>query len=371
MFGIHTEKMVPDERLKGNDSTDRGLSMSNKKGGAVWLWVFLAIGAAAAVGYGWYQYAKPQPEEEVTVELTVTEEGAPGAAAKRDHGGDQSEKRENVLDTAENVQKEALVPSGQTTDQPTGEEDAVLKPQPTGKMVAYEFKSGEKKPQPPTAADQEGAEAQKARYCNLIDQYVQDFFQYLDTKKYIQNLKLGETSFNRFKKVMERLVSKPPIPAGEGVDPAIMVKNIYFFCRALDKKDLFLIKQVVSHDRDTLEDNMGMFYQWLMLGEGCPDPGNVRPSFEVLYRYAGFFLNTTGGRAYMFRRGLKVRLLVSYYSVLIIYQADKAGKNNYGIDVLPHIRVLMEEMSNYPDLQYKEGYLETLAKIKGFYSGRR
>ncbi len=71
----------------------------------------------------------------------------------------------------------------------------------------------------------------------------------------------------------------------------------------------------------------------------------------------------------MFRRGLKVRLLVSYYSVQIVYQADKAGRNNYGIDVLPYIKMLMEEMGNYPDLTYKETYLETLTKIRRFIQG--
>ena len=73
----------------------------------------------------------------------------------------------------------------------------------------------------------------------------------------------------------------------------------------------------------------------------------------------------------MFRRGLKLRLLITYYSVQIIYQADKAGKNSYGINGLPYIKPLMEEMSNYPGLLYKESYLETLAKIQNFYSGRR
>ena len=353
-----------------------GVNMGNKKGGAVWLWVLLAVGAAAAAGYGWYKYTQPETEEErVTVEVSVSEGKAPAEAAKEGLSEEPSGKEGNVPDTADKVRKAENASAGRTSDQSVGEEEASLKLQPTGKMVEYRFKSDEEKsppPQSPAEKDlKEGATAENARYCGLIDQYVQDYFQYLDTKRYVQNLKLGETSFARFKQVMERLASKPPIPAGEGVDPAIMVKNIYFFCRALDKKDLSLIKQVVSHDRDTLEDNMGMFYQWLMLGESCRNPGNVRPSFETLYRYAGFFLNTTGGRAYMFRRGLKVRLLVSYYSVLIIYQADKAGKNSYGIDVLPQIKMLMEEMGNYPDLQYKEGYLETLAKIKGFYSSRR
>ncbi|MBT3257235.1 MAG: hypothetical protein HN366_12370 [Deltaproteobacteria bacterium] len=350
--------------------------MSSKKGGLVWLWVLLGIGAVAAVGYGWYKYAQPETgEERVAVEVLISEEGARVETVKEGSLKDAAGKQGEALDAAEKPLNAGDVPSDQTRGDGISEKETLLKPQATGKMVDYQFKSDEKKllPKGPSGRTDldEGTTARKARYCDLVNQYVQDFFQYLDTKKYVQRLELGETAYARFKQILERLAAKPPIPAGEGVDPAIMVKNIYFFCRALDKKDLRLIKQVVSNDRDTLEDNMGMLYQWAMLGKGCPNPGDVRPSFDVLYRYAGFFLNTTGGRAYMFRRGLKVRLLVSYYSVQIIYQADKAGRNNYGIDVLPHIKMLMEEMGNYPDLQYKETYLETLIKIKTFYSGRR
>ena len=350
--------------------------MGNKKGGLVWLWVLLGIGAVAGVGYGWYKYAQPETGEElVAVEVLTTEEGARVETAKEGSPRDASGKRHDALDTAEKRLKAGDVPPDQTRGDGIGEKDTVSKPQATGKMVDYQFKSDEKKLSPIGSSSRpdldEGVDARKARYCDLINQYVQDFFQYLDTKKYVQKLELGETAYARFKQILERLAAKPPIPAGEGVDPAVMVKNIYFFCRALDKKDLRLIKQVVANDRDTLEDNMGMLYQWAMLGKQCPNPGDVRPSFDILYRYAGFFLNTTGGRAYMFRRGLKVRLLISYYSVQIIYQADKAGRNNYGIDVLPYIKMLMEEVGNYPDLLYKETYLETLTKIKAFYSGRR
>lgn len=351
--------------------------MGNKKGGLVWLWVLLLVlGVAAAVGYGWYKYTQPETEEAlVAVEVLTTEESRRDGSAKDELRKEASGKKGVALAPTDKLQKTEDVPPDQTRGDGISEKDTPLTPQATGEMVDYQFKSDEKKLSPIDSSGQkdldEGATARKARYCNLINQYVKDFFHYLDTKKYVQKLELGETTYARFKQLMARLAAKPPIPAGEGVDPAVMVKNIYFFCRALDKKDLRLIKQVVSHDRDTLEDNMGMLYQWAMLGGRCPNPGNVRPSFDVLYRYAGFFLNTTGGRAYMFRRGLKVRLLVSYYSVQIVYQADKAGKNNYGIDVLPYIKMLVEEMGNYPDLLYKETYLETLTKIKAFYSGKR
>ena len=72
-----------------------------------------------------------------------------------------------------------------------------------------------------------------------------------------------------------------------------------------------------------------------MLGKLYPDPGQVRLPFDVMYRYAGFFLNTTGGRAYLFRRSVKLRLLLTYYSVLVVYQADRLGKNSYGAEYIP------------------------------------
>ena len=350
--------------------------MGEKKRGLVWLWALLGVGAVAAAGYGWYKHAQPDAGKElVAVEVSISEEGAQVETAKEGSIEDVSGKQRDAPDAAEKPLNAEDIPPDQTRGDNISEKETPFQPQVTGKMVVYQFEPGDKKPFPIDSSGRKGldesADTRKTRYCDLINQYVQDFFQYLDTKKYIQRLELGETAYARFKQILERLATKPPIPAGEGVDPAVMVKNIYFFCRALDKKDLYLIKQIVANDRDTLEDNMGMLYQWAMLGKGCSNPGDVRPSFDALYRYAGFFLNTTGGRAYMFRRGLKVRLLITYYSVQIIYQADNAGRNNYGIDVLPYVKMLTEEMNNYPDLLYRETYLETLKKIKAFYSGRR
>ena len=357
--------------------------MDNKGGGLAWLWIVLAIGAAAAaVGYGWYRYSQPEAvEEQVTVEVSVSEETRPGETEKNDLLKGSGGKEGNVLSPEEKLQAGNAAAEG-NADLAFGEKDTLSRLKPTGEMVTYQFNSYETKTEavkaealpegsPNKMSPEEAADDRQARYCHMVDQYVQDYFQYLDTKKYIQELNLGQSSYARFKQVMERLAAKPPIPAGEGVDPAIMVKNIYFFCRALDRKNLNLVKEVVVHDRDTLEDNMGLFYQWLMLGNGCPNREDIRPSFDVLYRYAGFFLNTTGGRAYMFRRGLKVRLLVSYYAVQVIYQADKAGKNSYGINVLPYVKMLMEEMGNYSDLIYQENYLKTLNMISAYYSGRR
>ena len=46
-----------------------------------------------------------------------------------------------------------------------------------------------------------------------------------------------------------------------------------------------------------------------------------------------FFLNTLGGRSYMLRRESKLRMLVSYYAILIVDRANDEKFNRYGIDV--------------------------------------
>jgi len=208
-------------------------------------------------------------------------------------------------------------------------------------------------------------------YCDLIDEYVADFFAYLNTKKYIKRLDLKTDSYTYFKRIIKTLAARPPMPAGEGFAPTIMVKNVFFFSRALDRKDLRLFKEVAISERDTLEMNLEMFYRWIMLGKLCPNPGQVRPLFDVMYRYAGFFLNTTGGRAYLFRRSTTLRLLLTYYSVLVVYQADRSGKNSYGINIFPSIQPLKNEISHYPDFEFQNQYVNTLTRIEDYYLRKR
>lgn len=208
-------------------------------------------------------------------------------------------------------------------------------------------------------------------YCGQIEKDVLAFFKYLDTKSYIQHLELGTGTYERFKLLIKKLSSKPPIPAGEGIKTKIMIGNIYHFFRILNKKDLRLIKEILRNEADTLEMNLDLFYKWLLVGGQCPDPEGIRPSLEVLYQYAGFFLNTVGGRAYLFRRPTGLRLLVSYYALLIIHEADKRGKNSYGIDLFPEITPLLKEISNYPDLHFQNEYIHQLTRLQNYYLKKR
>ncbi len=204
-----------------------------------------------------------------------------------------------------------------------------------------------------------------------LDKSVADFFLYLDSKEYIQGLGRQTDTYTRFKQILERLAANPPIPAGENEDPTLIIKNLYHFFRVLGQEDIRLITGIMRNEQDTMEYTMEMFYKWVTLGERSSSPDDPRPSMEAIYPYSGFFLNTVGGRAYMFRRTMFYRLLSSYYSVLIVHKADKAGKNIHGIDILPVIAPLRNEISHYPELEFQDEYVEQLNKIERYYMEKR
>lgn len=219
---------------------------------------------------------------------------------------------------------------------------------------------------PPTAAPEEDEYSK-------IEKDVADFFHYLDQKAYIKKMDLKMDTYARFKRILKRLAARPPVPAGEGKDPNITVANIYHFFRVLknDKKDLQLFREIIRNEHDNMEFTLEMFYKWLALGCNRPDPEGVRPSQEVLYRYAGFFLNTTGGMAYLFRRSGDVRLPFIYYCLLVVHNADNQGMNTYGIDIFPQITRLKKEMSRYSDLQLHGDYVKQLNQIEDYYRKNR
>ncbi|MBW1781887.1 MAG: hypothetical protein JRL30_14240, partial [Deltaproteobacteria bacterium] len=68
-------------------------------------------------------------------------------------------------------------------------------------------------------------------YCTLINEYIADFFDYLNSEKYIRRLDLKTDTYSKFKQILKRLTAQPPVPAGEGMRPAIMLTNIYYFSR--------------------------------------------------------------------------------------------------------------------------------------------
>ncbi len=364
--------------------------MIDKMGGRIWWWVLPAVVVLGGLGYYWYSQTGPKPEKVLVagdVSSVDKQEPAQGGLSTKDLGreGPGAEDLTGKHPGGETfpIDKKALSKQDLGSGTVSAEKEGLLQElrSATEGQIERLFELGKddlfrtdgegKRLFEPRKGDLFGKAPADKLYCDLIDEYVADFFAYLNTKKYIERLDLKTSTYAYFKRIIETLAARPPVPAGEGFNPTIMVKNVFFFSRALDRKDLRLFKEVAINERDTLEINLEMFYRWIMLGKLCPNPGQVRLPFDVMYRYAGFFLNTTGGRAYLFRRSVTLRLLLTYYSVLVVHQADRLGENSYGINIFPYIQPLRKEISHYPDLEFQNQYVSTLTRIEDYYLQKR
>lgn len=207
--------------------------------------------------------------------------------------------------------------------------------------------------------------------CSKVEKDVADLLDYVSGKDYFKHLAGDGNAAARFRKVLERLSARPPIPGGEGVDSSIVINNIYYLFRTLQKEDLRLIKEFLANEGEGLELDLSLLYRWLMLEEACGKDKTLRPSFDLLYQMAGFFLNTIGGRAYLARRPANVRALATYYCVLILHEANKRGRNSYGIDILPQIALLKDELAGAKALTLEEEYMREIASLESYYSHRK
>jgi hypothetical protein len=256
-------------------------------------------------------------------------------------------------------QQERRVEAGSPGEMPSVKEE----PTPEAPKEGLEVVLGEKgiEAQPMTREDE----------CQRIQEDLKGFFAYLDKKDYIRELELGKDPFTHFKKIIENLSSHQPVPAGEGFNYDIMIQNIYHLYRTLGIKDLKFIKAIIEHEADTLEVNLALFYRWLMSGDTCGRSEGLPPPLDITYRYAGYLINSIGGRAYLFRRDNRLRLLLTYYSILVIHEADKRKLNSFGIDIIPHLEPLAGDIENCHLLYFRKEYAGRLIDLKNYYTKKR
>ncbi len=196
---------------------------------------------------------------------------------------------------------------------------------------------------------------------------VNNFFEYIDRKEYLLTAGINMKASDYCMTIFSRLEKKRPVLVGETKNLYELMKNITFFFRVLGEKELKALKIILENESEITEQTAGMFYSWI-----C-EPVNKStgmPSQEMIYDYAAYFLNTIAGQAYLFRRGSKLRLLTSYYAVLVLDKADREGRNHLGIDVRPHIVSLISEIENYRLFVNGKNYLDNLRALKKRYDGR-
>ncbi|MDH3347014.1 MAG: hypothetical protein OEM02_02780 [Desulfobulbaceae bacterium] len=201
--------------------------------------------------------------------------------------------------------------------------------------------------------------------CELAKEKLQTFFSYLDQQHYIRSFELDNSTQTHFLTLAEKLLQTPPIVVRESDDLYTMLRNMAHFFRVIGKKNITIIKTILDKERDKIEDIAAELYIWSVTGKCKADKNDfpLHANVSQLYEYAGFFLNTMGGRSYLFRRDSRSRLLVNYYSILIIDLANTNGSNKHGINIDSSINQLIGEIEPSNQLIYKEAYLDKLYEL--------
>jgi hypothetical protein len=208
---------------------------------------------------------------------------------------------------------------------------------------------------------------EKALSCEDIKWNSSAFFNHLDKQAYVQSYGIKTSSYEFFKQILTQLSETTPRVTGEMMELTTLMSNMAYFYRVLGKKRVDLIRAILKNESDITESVLTTFYQWATSCDRCDEMEEECPSLETLYEYAGFFLNTLGGRNYLMRRNAQLRILVSYYCLLILDKANDATLNRYGIDMRPHIKLFMSEINNTKGLIYRKQYLEKLATLEAKY----
>jgi hypothetical protein len=210
---------------------------------------------------------------------------------------------------------------------------------------------------------------EKENRCQQLNQQTTKFFSYLNDKGYIKAQGTNGDAYEQYKKTIGLLETTRPLISGETQDLYTLMRNISFFCRVLGDKTIRVALAILSQESEIMEPTIRLFYDATNPWTGWNSEELVGLSSEALYDYAGFFVNTIAGHAYLARRDLKVRTLGLYYSILIVDKANENGLNKYGIDIRPAIASLLEDIKSQRGLLYRKDYLNTLTGLRKKYAG--
>jgi hypothetical protein len=201
--------------------------------------------------------------------------------------------------------------------------------------------------------------------CSELADNVDSFFDTLDSRQYIKDFQLDSPSSVYFPELIQKLVDNPPIVSGETDDLFTILQNTAHFFRIIGKKNILVLKGILDRERATFEQTLFDFYNLTRVPECLKTRFDLEIGQEPLYSYAGFFLNTMGGRLYLFRRDSMSRMVVNFYSILIIEQANREGRNKFGIAIKDAIdNLIIEIESSRIQLQMRDFYLDTLYDLK-------
>jgi hypothetical protein len=206
--------------------------------------------------------------------------------------------------------------------------------------------------------------APRTMKCVELEQSLRAFCKYLDAGETFRSQKTYRDSWALFTDILATLEKKPPTISAEAYRPSIIIENSYYFFRQLRREKMNIAREVLQYEADLAEPLMGVLYYWLMSGQSCDKQQSSTANLDIMYRYAGFFLNTLGGHSYLYRRDSRISLLTNYYSILVVHEANSRGFNEVGLDLRFFLPLIFGEIQNRNDLLYAEDYLQTLTDLQ-------
>lgn len=194
------------------------------------------------------------------------------------------------------------------------------------------------------------------------------FYSHLDKQPYIQAYQLKESSEVHFEQLIEKLLANPPKVTRESDDLYTILRNTAHFFRISGKDNILMLKGILNSEKDSLEQILANYYFLLNTPECIHNKYAKKINGDALYEYACFFLNTMGGRLYLFRRDSQSRMVVTYYAILLVDIANKQQNNRHGIALKPAINMLISEMEiGGSKMKNSEHYLDILYDLKEAY----
>jgi hypothetical protein len=204
--------------------------------------------------------------------------------------------------------------------------------------------------------------------CTEVSPTLSTFINQLEQKQYSKEANINQPLQEHFNALATQLVNNPPVVTHETDELYTLLTNTAHFFRILGRDNMELLQKVVKQEHGEFEKIAAEMYRLSLTGEECiSGKKKMEIPFTSAYEYAGFFLNTLGGRSYLFRREPGTRLLVNYYAVLILDQANQKNQNIYGLNMAEYLPWLIQEMEANNRLTNKEGYLDKLYELSEKY----
>jgi hypothetical protein len=191
------------------------------------------------------------------------------------------------------------------------------------------------------------------------------FFSYLDSRDYVKAYNLQGGVYEEYVLAVEALSAHPPKVAGETESLYEMLKNVSYFFRTMGKQRVQLSAEVLKNEPEIMESAMRVFFQWYT---GPLEKLRGKPSLKTMYAVASFLVDTFGGRSYLLRRDSRMRLLSTYYCILVLDRANDQRMNPNGIDIRPLIAATAKDIRSQTGLAYQKQYLAELERLARKYA---